>query len=787
MFKSKRASTLVMALFMLAFVVIVGTSVVLLAGTSSNQTVKTIAQQQANFSAKSVLDSIVAKIQSGEINPGDIESKGLEKLTGSGTDDALGAYYVVIEPHESIDLKPTYKVTVTAEYKDSKSVIYCVISKYSQNIAQCPEFDVIALATGFASTDNSLNNACINSDICLDNGGETLKLAASGYVNGNIDIIGGLDLNGAFVGGSGGDLKTINATEDIKIYGSASVYANVNSSKNISIGGSGIVYGDVRADGDIAMNGSGHVKGNIYATGKVTLSGGTVVDGSIYANGDVTLSSSPQVKGGVYSDGNIICVQSTVNGGLYSNKSVLLTGNANKVYANGDIDISQCTNATELKSNGSIYISNSTISANVYARTDIIVGKNKSGSTSGATVNGGLNALGKVSAYQSTVNGNVQSAGDILLDSNAYVNGAMHTLGNVSVTNNAKFKGDVSALGNFTMSGSSQGNVLIGGNAEITYSLLTGNLSAKGNALLINYYNNKNVSGTIYLGGSLDPASKSYGNNIVYVDPSAIATVGPVDDVPAIVAVSNENKVQALNLNIEIKAPDWNFPSQYLQEAKQTTITVNLKATSSSSYTISGNEHIINKNCTLTIDPKSFSWDKKIVLDATDHDLYILLKASGSDDTVDIKSGVDILSKGDHNVFLYLDDGDGNYVNLNVGSNSFVGYYNYLNGVPDPDSRKPNLFIICNAQGSGGDTPLISFNAYNSVYAFIYAPYATVDLKGSAMLDKKFYGAVVASNMYMGSMMQYAHYIPDLSQYIIEDPDDPDQEQQWKINGTYLN
>jgi hypothetical protein len=76
-----------MALFMLAFVVIVGTSVVLLAGTSSNQTVKTIAQQQANFTAKSVLDSVVAKIQSGEIDPGDIESKGLEKLTGSGTDD----------------------------------------------------------------------------------------------------------------------------------------------------------------------------------------------------------------------------------------------------------------------------------------------------------------------------------------------------------------------------------------------------------------------------------------------------------------------------------------------------------------------------------------------------------------------------------------------------------------------------------------------------------------------------------------------------------------------------
>lgn len=786
MFKSRRASTLVMALFMLAFVVIVGTSVVLLAATSSNQTVQTIAHQQANFTAKSVLDSIVAKIQTGEINPGDIESKGLEKLTGSGTDDSLGTYNVVIEPRDAIDSKPTYKVSVTAQYKDSKSEIYCIISKYSQN-AKCPQFEVIALSTGFASSDNSLNNACIDSDIRLDNGGETLYLAASGYVNGNIDIIGGLDLNGSFIGGSGETLKTINATEDIKIYGSASIYANVNSNKNISIGGAGIVAGDVCADGDVVMNGSGHVKGNIYANGKVTLSGGAVVDGNIYAKGDVTLNSSPEVKGSVYSEGNIIAIQSTVNGGLYSNKSVLLTGNANKVYANGDIDLSQCTSVTELKSNASIYISNSTITSNVYAKADIVLGKNKSGTTSGAIVTGSLNALGKISVYQSTVNGNLQSAGDILLDSYSYIGGSMHTLGNVSVTNEAKFVGDVFAAGKFTMTSNSQGNVLAGGNAEITYSLLTGNLSVKGNALLINSKDNKNVSGTVYLGGSLDPASKSYDNNIVYVSPSSIATVEPVDDVPVITAVGSENKVQALNLNIEIKAPAWNLPALNLQEVKQTTITVKLNATSSTSYTISGNNHIINRNCTLIIDPKSFSWDKKIVFDATDQDLYILLKASGNNDTVDIKSGVDILSKGDHNVFLYLDDGEGNYVNLNVGSNSFVGYYNYLNGVPDPDSRKPNLFIICNAQGSQGDTPLISFNSYNSLYAYIYAPYATVDLGGSAMLDKKLYGAVVASNMYMGSRMDYAHYIPDLSQYVNENPDDPDSNQRWKINGTYLN
>jgi len=786
MLKDKRAGTLVMALFMLAFVVIVGTSIVALAGTSANATVNTIKHQQAYFTAKSVLDSVISKIESGKINPSDIETKGLPNLSGSGSDDKLGTYEVLIEPHEAIESHPTYKVTVGATYHGTSAEIYSLISSYHESLSQSPAFDVIALSTGFGVVGSMLNNACIDSDIRLDNGGDMLALAASGYVHGNIEIIGGLDIDGTFIGGSG-DKKTIDATEDIKIYGSAAVNSNINSEKNISIGGGTTVNGDVRCNGDITINGSARITGNIYANGKINVSGGAQITGNIYSNSDVSLTSSPVINGSVYAIGNIISVQSVITGGLYSNKSVLLTGNADKIYAGGDIELNQCTNIRDLRANGSIYVSDSDFSSDISARGNIVIGKNKAGNVSGCTIIGNLSAVGDISVYSSQITGNIQSAADILLDSNTRLSGIMHTLANVSVLNGSSFNGDVFAAGNFLMTGNSEGNVIIGKDAQIKYALLTGNLSAKSNGLFVNSGTNKNVTGTILLGGVLDPASNS-ANNVVLVNPDSIEDVAPVNDVPAVTAVSaaDTNSVPLVLLNIDITAPSWHFPADLLNEAKQTTITVKLNSTSSPYYTISGNEHIIDRNCSLILDPKAFVWDKKIVLDATEKDLYIILKPSGSSNLVDIKSGVDILSKGDNNVFLFLDDGEGNYVNLNIASNGFVGYYDYINGVPDPDTRVPNLFIICNAQGTEANRPSISLDSYNAMYAFIYAPYATVDLTGSALFDKKLYGAVVASNLFCGNLMDYSHYVPDLSDYIVVDPDNPNTITKWIVQGTYL-
>ncbi len=792
MLKNKRASTLVMTLFMLAFVVIIGTSIVLLAGTSAKQTATTIEQQQADFTAKAVLDAVVAKIKSGEIDPAAIESQGLDKLSGSGVDDELGSFDISIEPYDAIDSHTTYKITVSAQYQGATSDIYTLISAIYSQTSEAPAFDVFALGTGFAETENYFTNSGVQADICLDNGGETLSLAGSGYITGNIDIIGGLSLYGSFISGTEDEGNTVNATEDIQITGSAVVYADVNSEKGVSITGSGKVFGDIKANEDVTL--SSYVEGDIYTNGKVTVTGGATLDGNIYASGDILLSGGPTINGAVYSQGNVIIAQATVKDGIYAKKSVALTGNSNcDIYAEGDIDVSSCSQVKSLNANGTIYIYNSTINSNITARDDVFIGQNKSGSTSYSAVNADIATLGRINVNaNSPINGNITAGGDVLLDSGASLTGDLISNGSVTVQNNSRFSGSVRASGDFTLLSDSTGNVLIGGDAEINNAKLTGNLTAKGNALLIHASWKSCVSGIVTLGGELDSESNNtgtYKSTIIYTDPDNIEDVEPVDDIASVVAFTDINDVPLVALDIQITAPAWEVPADIRAQIAQTTITVHFKDTSSAYYTINGDEHIIDQNCTLILD--DLKWDKKLVLDATDHDVYVMLKTSSDkEDTVSITNGVDILSKGEYNVFILLDDGAGNYVNFDAGSNSFIGYYNYLYGVPNPDPRIPNLFIICNAQGLGSEVPTISFNNYNSLYGFVYAPYAAVNFAGSALMEKKLYGAVVASNISLGSgRMQYTHYVPDLSEYAgsASGGQSGSTETEWVNQGIYLS
>ena len=770
MLHSKRASTLVMTLFLFAFVLILGTSLVMLVSVSSNQTSLTINRQQAEFTAKSVLNAVVSKIEAGEIDPGKIDQEGLTNLTGSGSDTALGSYDILIEKADPIDSQPTYKITVTADYRDTKSEIYSLVSGIAGTEPTNPKFDAVVISSATGQIGNSLDNACLESNLQLDNGGQTLALASSGYVTGDIEIIGGLNFGGSFRGGTAGKNNTVKATENISIGGSATITAKVMSEKSITIDGSGaITTGDVYANGDVTLGGSAVVNGDIYSNGKVTLSGSARVNGSIYANGDITLNNnSTYVSGGIYTDGNAV-IAGTVKKGVYSSQSITMTGNpTTDLYANGDIQLTLCNAVQNIKSNANIYIYTScNITSNISARGNIVIGKNKSGNVSGITINTGstLKANGKIQLYSSTVNATLDAIGDILINQSSQT-GVVHTNGNFTVSgnSNSSFNGDVYATGNFILPQgcNSTGNVVIGGNAQITYAVLNGNLSARGNGLFQHWSNQKTVTGTILLGGTRTiPAKDNSGDVVQTVDPNTISAVDTLKSIATITANSKPNKVPLVQLNLNIETPDWEIPASIQAEIAKTTITVQLSKTSSPYYTVSGNEHIINQNCTLIIDPKYSTWDKKIVFDATQKDLYIRLKAS-SGNSVTISDGVDLLSKGNHNVFLLLDDGAGNYVNLTVGSNSFVGYYNYLNAIPNPDPRIPNLFIINNAQGTASKRPTIDFSSYNTLYGFIYAPYATVNLSNSSMFPKKLYGAVTASKVIMGNMLQYAHYIPDL-------------------------
>ena len=129
MWKKKRGSTLVLVLLLFAFVLIIGASTVIIASVSQNQTTKALGGKQADFTAQSVLDSVIAKIKSANIDPSKIATTGA--ISGSGTDANLGSYTFTINTYTSGTTPNLYKVSVDALYQGSESKMYSIIQRFT--------------------------------------------------------------------------------------------------------------------------------------------------------------------------------------------------------------------------------------------------------------------------------------------------------------------------------------------------------------------------------------------------------------------------------------------------------------------------------------------------------------------------------------------------------------------------------------------------------------------------------------------------------------------------------
>jgi cytoskeletal protein CcmA (bactofilin family) len=503
--------------------------------------------------------------------------------------------------------------------------------------------------------------------------------------------------------------------------------------------------GDIYTNGDVNITGGVHLTGDIYTTGNVTVGSGLTLNGSIYADGDVRVTG-------------------TVTGSIVSNGSVSLTGNAQGgVSALGDIELSNSTNISSLAANGSVYVVNSNVTVDIIAGQDITIGRNKAGTAQNATVTGSLSAGGNILEYgYSTVNGPAQAVGDASLEAGAYQNGNITVNGSMTVSGGARFSGIVFVQHDFSITNdsnaTSNGNVTIGGNAVISDGVLSGNIWARGNGYFPGTYNHLN--GTAYLGGQLLGGSYS-GTNVVFVDPNSITLADPVVQEPPLEAASVPVSVPATSFVVEADAPAWEIETDKLAEMAQNQITVDLNSSSGAGYTVDGNYYTVDSDCFLQI--TGYKWDRKLVLDASEHDLYVLLQADSSakkpTNTVTVSNGVDILSKGPYNVFIFLDDGQGNYVNLDVKANSYVGLYENQYGVPNPDPYTPNLFIITNEPAN------ITFEAYNTLYGYIYAPWGTASLTNSSMFgSNKLYGAVTASKITFSNNLTYLFYPTNLTE-----------------------
>jgi hypothetical protein len=149
MFKSKRGSTLLLALLLFAFVIIIGTGTVMLTSVSSEQTTDTLGSQQAEFSARSVLDAVISEIRAGEIDPQDTQTTGVS-ITGSGADDILGTYQFTIEPFMQGTTQELYKVTADSDYKGYTATVSSILQRFSEEDQPGVDspFEVLSLATG---------------------------------------------------------------------------------------------------------------------------------------------------------------------------------------------------------------------------------------------------------------------------------------------------------------------------------------------------------------------------------------------------------------------------------------------------------------------------------------------------------------------------------------------------------------------------------------------------------------------------------------------------------------
>ncbi len=763
MLKNKRGSTLVLALLLFAFVMIIGTGAVMLTSLSSNQTVSNLGNHQADYTAMSVLDAVISTIRTGEINPEDAKTRGVP-LTGGGEDETLGTYAFSIDQYTQGEEEDLYKVAVSAEYQGYTSQVYSIIQKFGGGGSpqETRYFNVLVKSTALGETGVELSNAHIKGNMILKNADLTLNLSGGGDASGNLDIEGNLYVN-SYTIGTLGENNTVYVTGNVFLTGGARVNAAIYSMQDVRLTGGASSTGDVTCNGTLTIDSGYVLEGDIYTNGDVTITGGPRVTGDIYTTGNVTVGSGLTLDGSIYADGDVTVV-GTVTGAIVSNGSVTLTGNAQGgVSALGDIQLASSWNTSSAIANGSVYVTNSNMTVNVTAGQDITIGRNKAGTAQNANVTGFLSAGGNILEYgYSTVNGPIQAVGDTSLEAGAYQNGNITVNGNVTVTGGSRFSGTVFAQKDFSIlkdsNATSNGNVTIGGNAVISDGVLNGNIWARGNGYFPGTYNH--LKGTAYLGGKLLGGSYS-GTNVVFVDPNSITLAEPVVQDPPLKAASVPVDVPATSFVVEADAPSWEIEADKLAEMAQNQITVDLNSSSGAGYTVDGNYYTVDSDCFLQI--TGYKWDRKVVLDASEHDLYVLLQADSSakkpTNTVTVSNGVDILSKGPYNVFIFLDDGQGNYVNLDVLANSYVGLYENQYGVSDPDPYSPNLFIISNEPSA------IMFEAYNTLYGYIYAPWGTASLTNSSMFSPyKLYGAVTASKITFSNNLTYLFYPTNLTE-----------------------
>ncbi|WP_066649004.1 polymer-forming cytoskeletal protein [Christensenella timonensis] len=640
--------------------------------------------------------------------------------------------------------------------------------------------------------------------------GGNVNIAAGALAQGDI-YAGGtvtVDGNGAQSKGAiyaGGDVVVQNGAEAAKVKSNGNVLVK-NDVYNGSVGSiecMGDVDLDGRFTGEVRANGKGKIagsySGNIYINGTVEITSITAMKelhcgATIFLNGVSTPPSSvypsfyaPMIRAensdisycSLYAQGKPGTIE------LKNSTAYAVTEDlAPQYYAYGDVTLEDCNSLQVVKivSNGHIVLKDSQILRDSWGGGNTLTAWGEI-QVDGGKVQGNLAAGGGIEVRDAEVKANLHASREIRMKNVRAEMGIWQCNWEMDISGTFDAVGvDAFVGGNLgvrlpqqTAQGISAG-FTVNGIADFENANIRGNMNVIGGGS----FKNSTASGTLVFGAqpSVDNSSIT---GLSVVDPGTMTPVAPLGEVPwADIPSGNGDITEIKKLDIpydempmvDLKLrekyenlPEWKIPAAIEAQMKQNNVYFAFNEKKPAGYEIDGNDYIFTKNCNLTLDFKKAQgqqYGKSLVFDATDSDLYIRLKMPENDGyTMEVASGVNILTKGDHNVYLFLDEGTdaGNFVDWELRGNTFMGYYDYADGVPqEGDTRVPNLYLISNAKGVAMD-----ISRYNTAYAFFYAPQGTVKMTGSTVFSggAKLYGSAIASHIEMGNNLRYIQYTPE--------------------------
>ncbi|MFP8952013.1 hypothetical protein ACLI4Z_03430 [Natrialbaceae archaeon A-arb3/5] len=186
--------------------------------------------------------------------------------------------------------------------------------------------------------------------------------------------------------------------------------------------------GDIQTDGSVLTEWTAVIDGDVTAGGWVQTGDESLINGDVQAGGDVTTGWSSVIEGNVDSEGDVSTGDSSKIGGDVTTGGDLTTGWDSTI--DGDVN-----------AGGSVTMADSTeIDGDVTAGGGLTTGW-------GSTINGDVTTGGDVTVGDSTIDGDLYSEGDIVLEWGATVTGDVHADGDVVINHGATVNGDVSAGG----------------------------------------------------------------------------------------------------------------------------------------------------------------------------------------------------------------------------------------------------------------------------------------------------------------------------------------------------